>query len=308
MTEKKLVSIILPAYNAENTIGQAIDSILSQTYKNLELIIINDGSKDSTVQEILKFKDERIKFFSRENRGLGNTLNEMIDIAKGDLIARMDADDISYPDRISKQVKVFLENESIVMVGGQIDFLVNNKTFSRIDMPLDHKNIRAELLKGRFPICHPAIMFKKSAAIKVGCYRLGGAGEDLDFFLRMSEVGLIQNIEDKVLNYRMEFNSLSTSKRDDLNKGYAFAIYNANKRREKLAEVDMIFFEEEIWKRKNIIKSIACYFHNISEKFYRKFYYDKSCGNEILALMDLLIVCLLRPRAFFLRIRKMFNF
>lgn len=306
MKSKVYVSVILPVYNAEKTIYVALDSILKQSYTAIEILVIDDGSTDSSKAIIESFTDSRIKLISRENRGLGNTLNELIDLSSYNLIARMDSDDIAHIDRIKLQVEKFQSNPALSMLGGQINFLVNDTLFDRADMPLDHKQIRLELMKGRFPICHPAIMFRKDFAKQVGYYRVGGAGEDLDFFLRMSEIGEISNLPEKILTYRMELNSLSSRKRDDLNKGYAFAIYNAHQRISNKTEIDKQTFDDKIWSCRSIKDKFLEKIHSTSERFYRNFYYHRSKNNYLLALLDLIIVCSCRPRSLFLNLKSRF--
>lgn len=105
-----LISVILPVYNAELYLKEAIESILKQTYKSFELIILNDGSSDNSLNIINSFKDDRIILIDRENNGLVYTLNEGINMAKSKYIARMDADDISLSDRFEKQIKHMEEN------------------------------------------------------------------------------------------------------------------------------------------------------------------------------------------------------
>lgn len=113
-----LISVIMPAYNAELFIGEAIESILNQTFTNYEFIIINDGSNDSTEKIIKRYKDTRIKYIKNKiNLGLSETLNRGIDLATGNYIARMDADDISFPDRLTKQVTFLSNNPDYGVVG-----------------------------------------------------------------------------------------------------------------------------------------------------------------------------------------------
>lgn len=298
------VSVILPVYNAQYTIFESVSSILNQSYNNLEILIIDDGSSDNTKLILDQFDDPRLRVIHRENRGLGNTLNQLIELSTNELIARMDADDIAHPDRIKSQVNVFKKNKELAILGGQINFLVNNQIFDRADMPLTHDLIRSELLRGRFPICHPAIMFRKDLAQKIGCYRLGGAGEDLDFFLRMSEVGRIYNISNKVLDYRMEMNSLSSMKRDELNKGYAFAIYNANQRMKSDKELNIEEFNVLVWSKRSIHAKLIEWMHNVSEKHYRKYFFHRSKGMFLMVFIDLVVVCAFRPRAFLLYLKS----
>lgn len=102
-----LISIVIPVYNAERFIEKAIESICNQSYKNIEIIVIDDGSIDESLQIIKSIRDDRIRIISRENRGLIASLNEGINLSRGSYIARMDADDISSPIRIEQQVKYF---------------------------------------------------------------------------------------------------------------------------------------------------------------------------------------------------------
>ncbi|MEQ4894891.1 glycosyltransferase family A protein, partial [Escherichia coli] len=111
---KELITVIMPVYNAEKYIYESIKSILVQSYSNFEFIIINDGSKDSSGKIIENFLDDtRIRYINRENKGLVFTLNEAISLSRGNYIARMDADDISHPLRLEKQLNFLLENPDI---------------------------------------------------------------------------------------------------------------------------------------------------------------------------------------------------
>ena len=127
-----LVSVILPVYNCEKYIKQSIQSILSQTYKNLELIVINDGSTDGTLNTIRSLNDERIVLISQRNMGLPSALNEGLKIARGEFIARQDADDVSLSERIEYELKFLLENPDYGLVGCPANFIYedneSNKT------------------------------------------------------------------------------------------------------------------------------------------------------------------------------------
>ena len=112
------VSVILPVFNAEKTLKTAIDSILEQTYKNFELIIINDGSNDLSEAIIKEYKDHRLKYFINEvNKGLIYTLNKAVSLCKGEYIARMDSDDISAKNRLETQVRYLTLHPDILAVG-----------------------------------------------------------------------------------------------------------------------------------------------------------------------------------------------
>src|SRR5690606_24519669 len=119
-----LVSVVLPVFNGASFIEAALGSILNQTYRNLDVIVIDDGSTDATAALVrVAETDRRLRFVSRENRGLISTLNEGLGLARGDLIARMDADDIAYPERIQRQVDTFLARPELAITGTAIETL-----------------------------------------------------------------------------------------------------------------------------------------------------------------------------------------
>lgn len=125
-----LVSVILPAFNAEMFLRESISSILNQSLKNIELVIINDGSTDSTEDIIKSFSDNRIVYLKNTiNLGIIKTLNKGIDNAKGKYIARMDADDISMPNRLKRQIEVLENDESIDIVNIKAYILNDSGTF-----------------------------------------------------------------------------------------------------------------------------------------------------------------------------------
>lgn len=158
-----LISVILPVYNAEKFIKDAIDSILNQTYKNFELIIINDGSTDNSESIILGYDDKRIIYVKNErNIKLINTLNKGIKLAKGDFIARMDADDISLPNRFEEQINIFKNFKNVGVCGSNIKIFSNNTNKSYLHkFPISNINIKSSILTIN-PFAHPSVMIRKS--------------------------------------------------------------------------------------------------------------------------------------------------
>ena len=118
-----LVSVIMHVYNSSEYLIESIESILNQTFRNFELIIINDGSTDESEKIIKSYADKRIVFFIQENKGLASTLNRGINQARGNWIARMDADNISYPNRLEEQLKFLINNKACVAVGSNADYV-----------------------------------------------------------------------------------------------------------------------------------------------------------------------------------------
>ncbi|MCT7481732.1 glycosyltransferase family 2 protein [Aliarcobacter cryaerophilus] len=197
------ISVVMSVYNGEKYLAEAIESILNQTYKNFELIIINDGSKDNSVEIIKNYmkQDNRIVLIDRENKGLPYSLNEAISIAKGEYIARMDADDISLPTRFEKQIDYMQKNE-LDVCGSYIKIFGDNRKERIIKNPITNEDIRFSLL---FFSClaHPTVMFKKEVFDKVK-YRVDyKVAQDYQLWCDIVNADFkIGNIPEVLLNYR----------------------------------------------------------------------------------------------------------
>lgn len=218
-----MVSVVLPVYNAEKYIDEAIQSILNQSYLDFEFIIINDGSTDKSLEIIEKYKqlDDRIFIINRGNKGLVASLNEGIEQAKGRYIARMDADDISLPTRFEKQVKL-MENNSIDICG--CHYAMINKFGKYIDIiytPLDNNSLFLYLIEA-VPFAHGSVMIRKNFLRKhnlmYGQNKIKYA-EDKALWSSMYKFGArFGNVNEVLFEYR-EFNeSLSKIKSNVLKK------------------------------------------------------------------------------------------
>ncbi len=214
--DKPLVTILLPVHNGERYIKEAIDSCIKQTYENIEILVVNDASTDNT-KNILNEYGDRIRVLDiKKQNSLGSVLNIGIQASNGSYIARMDADDIMYPTRIEKQVEVLEKNKDIVAVGGQIDVIDEdgNITGER-EYALEDKDIRRTFFWSQ-PFAHPSVMFRKDIALGIGMYPEDlPKVEDVKFFFKLSTKGKFANIPDKVLKYRMTFNTESQAKMVD---------------------------------------------------------------------------------------------
>lgn len=157
------ISVLLPVYNAEKYIKQAIDSILNQTFSDFEFIIINDGSTDNSLSVIKSITDKRIIIINQKNKGLIASLNYGIDISKGEYIARMDADDIAFPSRFEAQLKLFSENEKLGLCGTSTENFgaLSNKNI----MSSNDQFLKSHLLFGP-PFAHPSVMMKRAILVQ----------------------------------------------------------------------------------------------------------------------------------------------
>ncbi len=206
------ISVILPVYNAQPFLKEAIESILNQSYSNFEFIIINDGSTDDSEKTILQFNDSRIKYFYQQNKGLGATLNIGLSLCTGKYIARQDQDDISYPDRFKKQIDFLEKNPTMVLLGTRAKILTENSTEIKYHKHATHSaDLKFDLLFDN-PFVHSSVIFKKSIIDEVGIYTIDrNLYEDYDLWSRMALNGEVANLPDILLDYRHHAKGLSTN-------------------------------------------------------------------------------------------------
>lgn len=218
MSKNPIVSVLMPVYNAEKYVAEAVESILGQTFGDFEFLIIDDGSLDGSLAILKRYaeKDQRIRLVSRPNTGYVVALNEMLRLARGKYIARMDADDVALPERFSRQVE-FLDIElDVVCVGGAHEVIdeQGRVLLTRLELPENNHEIQQLALAGHGSICHPCAMIRRASLIKVGGYNEAMLpAEDLDLWLRLGEVGALANLKDTVLKYRLHTNSVSEQNR-----------------------------------------------------------------------------------------------
>jgi len=203
-TPKPKVSVVMPAYNSEKYIKEAVESVLLQTFTDFEFIIINDGSTDKTDSIIKEFSDERIKYFPRAHSGLINSLNFGLENSQGEFIARFDSDDICMPRRIEKQVAFFEKNAQHVLVGTHaIKIDENGKEFGEfVYPPTSWKEIKKYSLLHN-PFIHPSVMFRKSILNKVTGYKHFKNAEDYELWTRIIYKYPCSNLPEKLLKYRI---------------------------------------------------------------------------------------------------------
>jgi len=201
-----LVSVVLPVYNGGAYLAESIQSILTQTYTNIELIIIDDGSTDNSSEIVRTFLDPRIRFTSQSNQGLPATLNRAIRLSKGKYIARQDADDVSFPMRIQRQVDFFEQNPEYGVVGTWSKILGGVKDGGRGHRhPIDNERLKFNLLFDSYFV-HSSVMLRKSVIDKVGFYATDKTRqpEDFELWSRIVRDGQfkVANIPEVLVIYR----------------------------------------------------------------------------------------------------------
>jgi glycosyltransferase involved in cell wall biosynthesis len=211
------VSVLIPVRDAEPYVEAAVLSILRQSFTDFEVLIIDDGSTDRTPDICAKLagRDKRIRLLDNTGVGISASLNQGIEVARGSLLARMDADDLAYPDRFAIQCKFLAEHPEVVVVGGRV------RTIGPLDERLGEWRCAttsievAARMEWHCAIAHPTVVMRAEAIQRLGGYRaaLDGA-EDYDLWLRVIDAGgLIDNVPEFVLDHRIHDTSVSGSQR-----------------------------------------------------------------------------------------------
>ncbi len=197
------VTVIMSVYNGEKYIGEAVESILNQTYKDFELLIINDGSTDSSKDIIYLYDDKRIRLINnKRNIGLTRSLNKGIRLSQSEYVARMDADDVSLPTRLEKQVKFMDANDDIALCGTWFQSIGNNSDVVW-KVPEHDEEIRCLMLFHN-PIFHPTVILRRAVLEQFSLsynpkYRYS---QDYDLWVRMLAHSKASNLQEVLLLHR----------------------------------------------------------------------------------------------------------
>lgn len=221
-----VVSVLLPVSRDDGYLLEAIDSILNQTYKNIEVIIIANNCAADVINRIKGVNDRRIKLLELSIGQIPHALNHGIEAASGEYIARMDADDLSNPSRIEVQLKHLLENPDVDLIGSHYEYI--DECGNHIGYPRLNAVTNSQIKK-RLPyescIPHPTVMAKKECLIKNAGYCYGLFAEDWDLWLRLSRAGVIMEvIRPSLLKYRIHGNQSISSKNFYRNNGYVLGL------------------------------------------------------------------------------------
>jgi glycosyltransferase involved in cell wall biosynthesis len=201
-----LLSVLMPVYNAEKYLAEAINSILQQTLHDFELLIIDDASVDSSLQIINSYNDPRIRLIRNEhNLGISATLNKGIVMCSTELIARMDADDISYPTRLQKQYEFFLNNPDCTLLATW----AREITFDRQSFATEVMNSDYHYYALTFQCCiyHPTVMYNRNAVMSVGMYNTPYS-EDFELWWQLTRRFKVASLHEVLLDYRLSEKSL----------------------------------------------------------------------------------------------------
>jgi glycosyltransferase involved in cell wall biosynthesis len=309
-----LVSIVIAAYNAEKYLRKAIESCLNQTYQNIEIIIINDGSTDKTHDIIEEYcaKDDRIRAVHQKNSGVGASRNLGNGMAKGEYIVVMDADDIMYPNLIEEQISYLEKNLEVDAVSCWAEYIdERDKHIGNFIFPndLQTKEQFFEYKKNNkyLVMLHPGSIYRKAALLKVGGYRNIRPSQDSDMWNRLVEQNSIIIVRPLILmKYRLYESSINTSLNIKIHFSLHWQIQNFKRRREGIEEISFEQYMKE-FAQKPLMYRLNFKRTAYSNLFARKAMIEKSRSNIFLLFYYLTIAFLLNPYSIIKKIIKQFG-
>jgi glycosyltransferase involved in cell wall biosynthesis len=201
-----LITVIMSVFNGCQWLSESIESVLKQTFTKFEFIIVDDGSTDNSVEIIQRYQsqDSRIHLISKDNSGLADSLNHAIQIARGQWIARLDADDICEPMRLEKQFEFSQHNPSIVFIGtGHSVINSQGQVEGTFSYPTNHEQLLGNLINIRKYPAHSSAFYKADTVRALGGYRPRiKRSQDCDLWLRLSEVGRLASLKEPLIRLR----------------------------------------------------------------------------------------------------------
>ena len=204
----------MPCYNAGDYIAEAIDSVLTQTFPDFELLVVNDGSSDKTANVIRSFHDKRIVLIEQEQQGIAAALNNGLQYARADYIARFDADDICFPERLEKQYQFMLANPACIVAGSGADYIDHDGQYVFTHYPAAKTNAEIRALPfDTCPFIHASVMYKKDIVTAAGYNIHAHSFEDHLLWQQLKTKGEMFNMAEQLLRVRLNPGSITIDER-----------------------------------------------------------------------------------------------
>ena len=303
MADQK-VTVLMTVYNGMPYLVESVESVLGQTLVDFDFVIVDDGSTDETAQYLGSLNDPRIKVIRQENGGTADAANHGLKYVNTEFVARMDAGDISVPNRLQTQLDFMLANPEVGILGAQAAPTGSKGVGGSLCLPESHHDIFAALMSGRHGLAHSSLMIRTRTLKEVGGYWKFPLIDDWDMMLRMGEVSQLANLPEVMLLYRVHSGSLNGQSMLRMYRNIGYAIERAKRRqtnREQISYEDFVKFKssQAIWIRwpeRLHIFAMTQYRLAVAEIF---------GGQKLIGYSRLMLSSLLSPSRTLHRLRRM---
>lgn len=237
------VTVLMATYNAMPYLPAAVESIRRQTLDHWKMVIVDDGSTDDSADYLASLDDSRIEVLWQENQGQQAAANHGLRHCDTEFIARMDADDISHPTRLARQLDFLRRHPRVGLVGAQLRRMGEQAAGYRSSLPCGHDQIVADLLRNRHAMCNASIMFRSALLREAGPYWQFRVSEDWDMFLRMSELAELANLDEVLVDIRIHRGSVNGRRLRECMLMNLYAAEQSRRRRAGLPEISLHEFQ-----------------------------------------------------------------
>ena len=311
MSDNVRLSIILAVYNGYPYIKDSVESILNQTFDKFKLVVINDGSTDETRAYLESITDPRVVVFHQENLGLGAALNKGLSFCDTEYVGRIDADDVSTPNRFAEQIEYLDSHPEVGVVGCRIDYFYDDPAKSgwSPEIPLKHEDILAGLLRNDHALTHATLVFRRQALERIGGYAIGGIGEDWDLFLKLAETTRIVSLNKVLYKVRLHDASVTWKKWNHCQLKNRYAIYNHKQRQAGRPEISFDEFSqtEGVGRWYRLLLEMYNTIDGFSLLNYRLMIIESLKQNRLQSVARLCVACLVNPYRLVRRVVRMIS-
>lgn len=298
------VTVLLPTHNGMPHLQQAVDSILGQTLKDLTLLILDDGSTDGTPQYLSSLADPRVRVQRIPHSGLGAALNVGVDLCNTEFIGRMDADDIALPHRLERQLAFLRANDGVGVLGTHFAYCTSPASTGFVPpLACDHDGIKQALLRMEHALCHGTLLCRAACLRRIGGYRVTGAGQDWDLFLRLADVCRLANLKDVLYLYRLHRGSINAVQANHVRLQRSYACYCARQRARGLEEHSYDWFVATT--QMSITARASRWFDIVAYEQYRRGIADVLCAHPVKGYARLILAATLSPSRVAGRMRRL---
>jgi glycosyltransferase involved in cell wall biosynthesis len=299
------LTVIMAVHNGMPYLPEAVDSVLRQTFTDFRLIVVDDASRDGSAAYLKSLDDPRLQIIHQPwQGGQGAARNAALAQCDTDLIAFADADDVCCPERFERQVSYLKGHAEIGLLGTRVAYLGRDgRTGFAPPLAREHASIRTDLLAGRHALVNATLMFRRSVLLQAGVFRIGGAGEDWDFFLRMTEVSKAENLQEVLYLYRLHEASTNAVKARELQLRYAHACDAARRRQAGQKEEAFESFKQRQQDRSTVARAVEL-LDVYSGTLYRRGITAVLHGQNVAGYSQLVLAALLSPKRLTQRLQR----
>lgn len=302
------LTVLMPVYNMIQYLKEAIESVLAQDEPNFKFLVLDDGSRDGSLEYIQSLTDPRIRLSASVlNLGLGSTLSRGLDLCDTHYFVRMDADDVIFPSKFSRQLQFLNCNKHIGMVGTQFHYFGSGgSSVLSPTLPLDNDTIVKRLHEKSLSLVHGSLMCRTETIKKAGGYRVKGMGEDWDMFLRVSEISEIANLPDDLYGWRLHDSNAKMGQLMRQQLGISYACDCANMRAS--GKKERSFEEFEMYEKlRPPIYRLGRFVDVLALAQYRMALIAISCGRPVRGRIRLALAALFSPKRTIRRLQRIIS-